>query len=1743
MPDDTVRTRAHSGAKPPALRQPAPVSESIEDSLAGELSLRRALLEGSRDGIVFLTLEGAVFEANAAFASMLGYTVNELKNLHVWDWDVLRTREELLERLRTSTSVGLTFETIHRRKDGVRIDVEVSRNRVEFGRQSLLCCIHREITERKRAEKVMADEVALRRILVQESRDGVAILRMDGSLYEANPAFAAMLGYSLEELMRLRLWDWDRQWNREELLERLHFIYSEGSTFETIHCRKDGTFITVEVSANSVVAGGQVLLCCIHRDITARKRAEAAAAADTALRRSLFELSRDGIVVLNLDGSIYDVNRAFAHMLGYTMEEMRQLHVWDWDTQWSREELLVLLDKLLVISNLTETVHRRKNGTTFVVEIASNAVMIGGMSFIFCVHRDITARKQAEAALAREVLLRRTFFEQSREGIVVLTLDGAVYQLNPAFAGMLGYTAEEVRQMRVWEWDARHDPGNLRRALQEISRGGRTGERVHERKDGTLIDVEITSNPVIFEGETLIFCTHRDITERKRSENALRESEHRYHSLFENMLDAFVYCRIVTDSEGRPVDWVHLEVNHAFERITGLKNAVGKRITELLPDVWERAPLFMEGHIKVAMGGPPERFEVALPPLGQFFSISVYSFSPGTFVAVFDDITERKQMEEERETAVQLLRVLNTGDDGHDLMRTMIPFLKNWSGCEAVGIRLQSGDDFPYVEVSGFSEEFVRSENLLCTYNRRGEAQREDSHTLLQCMCGVVLQGTTDPAKAYFTEHGSFWTNSLSELRATLPQEERQYWTRNRCLSEGFESVAILPLRHESATFGLIQLNDRDTGRFTPARIGLLERLAESIAKAQRERLIRAALRESEERFSQIALQSREMIWEMDRNGLITYVSPISEAILGYAPSELVGKKYFHELYAEEDAGTFKRTILDIVSQGATFHNRVESAATKDGRKVWFSVSGGPILSETGEVIGYRGSNSDITERKRAEEEVLKSQQQLQAIADSVPGAIFQFFATPSGEWGLSYLSESAKRIFGIEGPTEEALSVFIRNMPPETAQRFEESIAEAVKNLTRWEFQGEINKPTGETIAFEGVAVPVPADDLVLYSGVMLDVTGRKRAEEELQKRQRQIQDIADSIPGALFQFYARPDGELGLSYVSESAKRIFGIDAPTQDALRVFSERLLPETSPRFAESILKAVSEVSRWEFQGELMLPSGEVVSFDAVSIPVPSDEMLLFNGVMLDSTSRRAAERSLHREREFGRALLEKISDGVAACDSDGRLVLLNRTARDWHGSSLLMLPLEEWSTRESLYEADGVTPLPAASNPLVRAFAGEDVRNASMVIHVEGQPPRYIVADGGPFYDERFNRLGAVVAMHDVTERKEAEEERERLEAQLRQAQKMEAVGQLAGGIAHDFNNLLQVILGHLELVQNDMGPEFPSHQEIEEARTAGEKAAELTRQLLAFSRRQVIQPVNLDLNELVHGLLKMIGRLIGEDIELRFVSGRRLGVVHVDKGQIEQVLMNLCVNARDAMPKGGTLIIETENVTIGDEYCRAHPWATEGRYVLLSVTDTGHGMDALTRSQIFEPFFTTKGIGKGTGLGLATAYGIVRQHNGLIHVYSEPGMGTAFKIYLPIVDRPAQSVGPKLEARVEGGTEVVLVAEDEEKVRELVIRILREAGYTVLAARDGEEALRLVEEHSSSIALAILDVMMPKLGGRDVMERVQHKYPHIRFLFSSGYSENAIHTNFVIKEGLNLISKPYRGSDLLRAVRRVLGG
>jgi PAS domain S-box-containing protein len=507
---------------------------------------------------------------------------------------------------------------------------------------------------------------------------------------------------------------------------------------------------------------------------------------------------------------------------------------------------------------------------------------------------------------------------------------------------------------------------------------------------------------------------------------------------------------------------------------------------------------------------------------------------------------------------------------------------------------------------------------------------------------------------------------------------------------------------------------------------------------------------------------------------------------------------------------------------------------------------------------------------------------------------------------------------------------------------------------------------------------------------------------------------------------------------------------------------------------------------------------------------------------------RGAQEGLRRSEMNFRSLVTNAPYGICRCDSAGQLLDANpallamlgySAAKELAGKHLgaLYADTQQW------FELADHLRAAAPFNGLIVEWMRKDA--SAIVVRVSGRA----VSSGNR--GKTFELFA-----EDVTERRA-------LEQQLRQSQKMEAIGRLAGGIAHDFNNLLMVISGYSEFLLDRLGPEPSLRTPAQEIAGAAGRATSLTRQLLAFSRKQMLAPKILDLNGVVTENLKMLTRVIGEDIDLVMVPAAELGVVRADAGQIEQVIMNLAVNARDAMPSGGKLTIETSNVSVDEEHARFHPPLVPGNYVMLAISDTGAGMDAETQSRIFEPFFTTKGP-KGTGLGLSTVYGIVKQSGGYIWVYSEPSKGTTFKIYLPRVAELAQSaaLGAPSEAAVPvPGTETILLVEDEANLRYLARQFLEKQGYRVIDAADGAVAMQIAVAHEGVIHLLLTDVIMPGMNGRELAQRISEIRPNVKILYMSGYTENVIGRNGTLDAGVRLLQKPFTLRDLKTKVREVL--
>ncbi len=648
----------------------------------------------------------------------------------------------------------------------------------------------------------------------------------------------------------------------------------------------------------------------------------------------------------------------------------------------------------------------------------------------------------------------------------------------------------------------------------------------------------------------------------------------------------------------------------------------------------------------------------------------------------------------------------------------------------------------------------------------------------------------------------------------------------------------------------------------------------------------------------------------------------------------------------------------------------------------------------------------------------------------------------------------------------------------------------------------------------------------------LQIEINNRKLTENELRKSESRFRELIEHISDIVWR--ATPRGK--FSYVSPSIKKMLGYDYGNlldQNINILFNHPPLTDAINNLANPI-ESISTEEVFEF--EIRNANDEPVFIETRIVPLYNHEGQVFEiqGISRDITKTETARRALFQSEQRFRLAASTVTDLIYEWD-------IEKDTIKWYGDIDEALGYNKGEFGEKMQEwINHIHPddRDAFEQSVMHHRFDPTPIKESYRIQTKGGNWREWDDYAVPQLDKGGKPVRWVGACIDQTEKN-------LLHKQLTQAMKMEAIGHLAGGIAHDFNNLLQIILGYTEisLLHDEFGPEeVDDFKEcLVQINEAAHKAARMTGQLLTFSRKQVIQPTYLNLNALIRELFKILTRLIGADIELEFHLDENLGMVYADPAQIDQVVINLCVNARDAMPDGGSLIIETKNFHITEDYQRIYPWARVGDYAVLTISDNGLGMDKETREKIFEPFFTTKEVGKGTGLGLATVYGIIKQHDGMIYVYSEPGKGTTFKIYFPLSGDGKITFDQSEQTEIRGGSETVLIVEDEQMLLDLSSMILEKAGYKVLKAKDGEEAIEVFCQHQDEIELAILDVILPKFSGRIVRERLLDCKKDIKFLFVSGYSLNAMSNKFVIEEKLQLLNKPFSRHAFLNKVREIL--
>jgi two-component system, cell cycle sensor histidine kinase and response regulator CckA len=882
-------------------------------------------------------------------------------------------------------------------------------------------------------------------------------------------------------------------------------------------------------------------------------------------------------------------------------------------------------------------------------------------------------------------------------------------------------------------------------------------------------------------------------------------------------------------------------------------------------------------------------------------------------------------------------------------------------------------------------------------------------------------------------------------------------------------------------------------------------------------------------------------------DGILQYANGIACDLTGRDASQLIGRPFW-----ETPWWTHSATEQDKLQEGLRRALEGESVQFETshvaaaGRMHHMDFTLRVVRDTTGRSLCLVAEAWDITERKRAEEALLASETFLETIIENSPIAMWV-----SNEKGtLIRMNQACRDLLRVtdadlvgkynvlqdniveqQGAMPLVKRVFEKGERVRFPLRYDSAQLRLPNESSK--FRSLPPEKTAQLILDVTISPVLDPGGRVVHAIIQpLDVTKHTLDVEHIRKLTNEQRTVLNTIIMGISYIKKRKVQWANLSFArmfDYELDEVPGMDTSLFYSSQVDYLRVGEEGYDRISKGDLYA-TEAFMKKKDGTLIWCSitGQVVN------PQDLEEGSIW--VLHDITERKRAEASLQEKEERFKRLVQNSNDIIAVVDENDVTTSVHgpiETILGYQPEELIGVSALNFIHPEDLEETrnhlNGTLMSPGSSQRAEYRFR-----------HKNGQWIA-LEAVGTNLLHDLVVR-GVVLNIREVSERKHAEEERNKLQEQLQQAMKMEAVGRLAGGVAHDFNNLLTVITGYVELARMKLTPPDPLLKSLDGIQKASESAAALTKQLLAFSRRQIIEPKVLNLNDLVGGLVKMLTRLIGEDITLQTTLDDQLDSVKVDPGQFEQVLVNLSVNARDAMPNGGQLVIETANCELDEDYCARHPEARPGRFVLFAVSDTGHGMSDEVKRHLFEPFFTTKAKGQGTGLGLATIFGTVKQAGGAIEVYSEVGRGTTFKIYLPRVEGRAEPIivdKPALE--LPRGNETILLVEDDEGVRGMALEILEHLGYTVMSAANGGEAFMLVEKCGGPIDLLMTDVVMPGMNGRELAERLLGLKPGMRVLFTSGYTENVIVHHGVVDENLNFIGKPYSLNALAKKIREVL--
>ncbi len=1578
----------------------------IEKKLKESEEKYRNLFHLSNDGIFIHDLNAKIIEVNKKALELLGYNKSEILRLTIIDLhpkESIKKSKEAFNKIKRDGFVQ--FEIDFKKKNGQIFLAEVSSSIIEMQGKKVVQGIVRDITERKRSEIELKKSQKKLDSIVRAVPD--VIYRVDK---EARITFISEIirdyGYSPKELIGKSIFTLVHP----EDLEKAKWHVNERRTgrrrtksFELRMFPKGRHYVPFDIHAKDILKDYIFLLEAeglystdkpetksflgsqgIARDITERKLAETALKESEEKFRSIVENSHVGIGIIDDNFKFTYVNDIFVKITGYSKKELLGQGFQALLDKNNRDFLIeryIRRQKGDDVPNKYEINVKRKNGQEIVLELISVVIEDSkGKKRTIVQLLDITERRKAEKALAESENKFRQVFHNANDAIYLwmVTEDGKLgkcIEVNNKACCMLGYRRDEILQMTPWDVNTTESAKEIPKVFEILQKKKHhTFEITHLTKNGQKIPVEVSSHIFNLDGKKVILSISRNITERKKTENALVDSEKRFRTVF----NSAALGMVIVNPKGH-----FLQTNKSFQEMFG----------------------YSEKELKK-------------------FNFSQLSYSG------------------DRRDGQKLFQKLNKGESDHVWME----------------------------------KRYVRKDGDIIWGNVIASAVRDDNGKQLY-------------------------------------------------------------------------------------NIAMIENISER-KRAEK------ALDESQEKLRNVINHTTVILWAIDKNGIFTFSQGKGLATLGLRPGEVVGKSLFQFYKHNKRLTSDARRAL----RGETFNSVY---IEKD---IIFETRFSPLYDSKGKIVGATGISTDITERKRSEEVLHRKTYQQEQLLETAKHLTASLNLTEV----LTRIAEEATKMLKAHGcviyllePDNETLTPVVAIDPEYEKEILSSSInvnnsftGQAIKagcgiifNDADEDSSGYQIPGTPEAEEEHIIVAPFLVEDKVLgamcldrtdvrfskedlaitetlatyastalknakaHHTLKIEVEERKQMQQALIESEEKFRNLAEQSPNMIF---INCKGK--VVYANEKCEEIMGYTREKMYSPDFnFMKLIAPESSELIKTNFKKHTQDQELQPYEYTLINRSGERIEALITTKLINYGGKRAILGIITDIGEQKRTEEALKISEEKYRRLFEEDLTGDFIATQDGTLLACNSA----------YLRIFGFNSEEEAYNCKLIDlyPTPQHYNDFLELLKGEEILEYHEIeLRRFDKKPVHVIANMIGKFDQNGELTEIIGYFFDDTERKV-------LEQQFRQAQKMEAIGRLAGGVAHDFNNLLTIINGYSDLMLHRLAKNHPMNREIRQIKQAGDKATRLTNQLLAFSRRQVMQPRFLNLNTVVTDIDKILKRIIGEDIELIISLDPDLGTIKADPVQIEQVLMNLAVNARDAMPHGGMLSIETDMVDLKSDYNHKRlVIQPAGPYVRLSIIDTGIGMDEDTQSQIFEPFFTTKELGKGTGLGLSTVYGIVKQSNGYIWVDSKPEEGTTFQIYFPrVMDKAQQFEIEQKTKKTYGGNETILLVEDEVMVRELAAEILKENGYKILESSRGEQALEISSQYKGKIELMISDVVMPGISGRELANLLINERPDMKVLFISGYSDEVVANQGNTEENFEFLQKPFVPDKFLECIRNIL--